>query len=170
MELCIIVAVSENGVIGKDGEMPWHVPGDLEHFRKTTDDHPVIMGRVTFEGILHSLGKPLPNRTNVVLTSRNINSDHDNVILVNNMEDAVEEAARAAVERHDGADRIFIAGGESVYEQFLPQTERLVITEIKEEYEGDAFFYVNENSWNCINRIGKENFTIFEYERVHGAR
>ncbi|ELY62148.1 dihydrofolate reductase, partial [Natronolimnohabitans innermongolicus] len=67
-ELVGIVAVAENGVIGKDGDMPWHVPADLQHFKETTMDHPLIMGRVTYEGILETLGEPLPGRTTVVLT------------------------------------------------------------------------------------------------------
>src|SRR6056297_68380 len=117
-KLVAIVAVADNGVIGKDGDMPWHIPADLEHFKETTMDHPVIMGRVTYEGILEALGTPLPGRTTVVLTSRDLETP-DGAVVAHDVEEAIEAAVTAARERHEEPDRVFVAGGATVYEQFL---------------------------------------------------
>ncbi len=109
LELVGIVAVADNGIIGRDGEMPWHVPADLAHFKETTMGHPVIMGRVTYEGILEALGEPLPGRTTIVLTSQDLETP-ENAVVAASLGEALEAAERAARERHD-ADRIFVAGG-----------------------------------------------------------
>ncbi|MFC6717466.1 dihydrofolate reductase [Natrialbaceae archaeon GCM10025810] len=168
-ELVAIVAVAENGVIGRDGEMPWHLPEDLAHFKETTTDHPVIMGRVTYEGILETLGEPLPGRTTVVLTSRDLEppeSGAERVRAANGLEEALEAAERAADERHGGADRIFVAGGATVYEQFLPALDRLVVTEIRDEPEGDTRFPEwDRDEWTEVSRDERDGFAFLEYVR-----
>ena len=165
-ELVAIVAVAENGVIGRDGEMPWHLPEDLAHFKETTMDHPVIMGRVTYEGILEALGEPLPGRTTVVLTSRDLETP-EHAVVANDLEEALDAAVTAADERHGGAGRIFVAGGATIYEQFLPVVDRLILTEILEEPEGDTFFpqWDRENSWEERSRDDHDGFSFLEYVR-----
>ncbi len=165
-ELVGIVAVAENGVIGKDGDMPWHVPADLQHFKETTMDHPLIMGRVTYEGILETLGEPLPGRTTVVLTSRDLETP-EHAVTAESLADALEAADRAADERHDGADRIFVAGGATVYEQYLPALERLIVTEIHEEPAGDTRFpdWDRDGEWAEVARDERDGLAFLEYVR-----
>jgi len=133
MELAIIVAVAENGVIGTDSEMPWHYPADLQHFKRETTGYPVILGRTTFEAIADRLGGPLPDRTNVVLTK----SDPDlpeGVVVAEDIEEAVAAA------RETGAETAYVVGGASVYEQFLPRADRLLLTRVPERYDGDTYW------------------------------
>ncbi|NGM71509.1 dihydrofolate reductase [Natronolimnobius sp. AArcel1] len=164
-ELVGIVAVADNGIIGKDGDMPWHIPEDLAHFKETTMDHPVIMGRVTYEGILEALGEPLPGRTTVVLTSRDLETP-DNAVTAGSLEEALEKAEQAARVRHDDADRIFVAGGATVYEQFLPALERLISTEVHREPDGDTQFPDwNRKTWNELERDERDGFAFVEYVR-----
>ncbi|SFS56589.1 dihydrofolate reductase [Halostagnicola kamekurae] len=164
-ELVGIVAVADNGVIGRDGDMPWHIPADLEHFKETTMDHPVIMGRVTYEGILEALGKPLPGRTTVVLTSRDLETP-ENAVAAAGLEPALEAAETAARDRHDDADRIFVAGGATVYGQFLPALDRLIVTEVHEEPAGDTTFPSwDRAAWNELARDERDGFAFVEYGR-----
>ncbi|OVE86028.1 dihydrofolate reductase [Natronolimnobius baerhuensis] len=164
-ELVGIVAVADNGVIGKDGDMPWHIPEDLAHFKETTMDHPVIMGRVTYEGILEALGEPLPGRTTVVLTTRDLETP-DNAVTAGSLEEALETADRVARERHDDADHIFVAGGATVYEQFLPVLERLIVTEVHREPDGDTQFpNWNPETWDELERDERDGFAFVEYGR-----
>ncbi|QSW98722.1 dihydrofolate reductase [Haloterrigena alkaliphila] len=164
-ELVGIVAVADNGVIGKDGDMPWHVPEDLRHFKETTMDHPVIMGRVTYEGILETLGEPLPGRTTVVLTNRDLETP-ENAVVAGSLEAALEEADRAARNRHDDAERIFVAGGATVYEQFLPALDRLVVTEVHREPDGDTRFPDwSREDWRVVDRDARDGFDFVEYAR-----
>lgn len=162
-ELVAIVAVADNGVIGRDGDMPWHIPADLQHFKETTMDHPVIMGRVTYEGILETLGEPLPGRTTVVLTSRNLETP-DGAVVAHGLEDALEAAATAARERHGDADRIFVAGGATVYEQFLPAVDRLIVTEVHDAPDGDTYFPDwDREAWTETARDEHDGFAFVEY-------
>ncbi len=121
--ISIIVAYAKGRVIGKDGKIPWYLPSDLKHFKEITSGHTVVMGRKTFE----ALGRPLPERRNVVLT-------HSNAIDVPGVEVAHSKDDVLAL------GDVFIIGGENVYKQFLEVAERLYITEIAFEVDGDAFF------------------------------
>ncbi len=164
-ELVGIVAVADNDVIGKDDEMPWHIPADLQHFKETTMNHPVIMGRVTYEGILEALGEPLPGRTTVVLTRHDLETP-ENAIVANDLEGALEAADRAARERHDGTDRVFVAGGATIYEQFLPALDRLIVTEVHEEPDGDTVFPDwDRESFQVGSRDERDGFAFVEYTR-----
>ncbi|ADD06540.1 dihydrofolate reductase [Natrialba magadii ATCC 43099] len=165
-ELVGIVAVADNGVIGKDGDMPWHIPEDLQHFKETTMAHPVIMGRVTYESIVDALGEPLPGRTTVVLTSRDLETP-ENAVVAHDLQSAVEEAAAAADERHDGADRVFVAGGATVYEQYLPALDRLIVTEVHEEPDGDTQFPDwDRTDFDEVERDEHDGFAFVEYVRT----
>lgn len=168
LDLVGIVAVAENGVIGKDGEMPWHIPEDLQHFKRATMDHPVIMGRVTYESIVEALGEPLPGRTTIVLTTQEFETP-ENAIVADGLEAALERAERAAADRHGGTNRAFVAGGATVYEQFLPAIDRLIVTEVHEAPAGDTYFPDRDAAeWTEDSRAERDGFAFAEYVRVRG--
>ena len=130
MILSLIVAHTRNFTIGRDGGMPWHLPADLAHFKKTTMGSPVLMGRKTFE----SIGRPLPGRLNIVITGSPKPSDNANLRYVKTAEEAVKAAEEA------GAKELFVIGGGSVYRQFIDRADRLYITLIDADIEGDTTF------------------------------
>ena len=137
MLISIIVAVSENGVIGKDNQLLWRLPDDLKRFKKLTLGHPIIMGRKTFD----SIGKPLPGRTSIVIT-RNRNFSMENVIVVHNIEEAIEEAAKLETEE------TFIIGGGELYSSTLAIADRLYVTEVNTIISGDTYFNItNPDQW-----------------------
>lgn len=169
MDLVLVAAVAENGVIGHDGGMPWHYPADLAHFKETTTGHPVVMGRTTYESIAADLGGPLPDRTNVVL-SRSDPDLPDDVVVVESVDAAVEAAERAAEAR--GVDVAYVVGGASVYEQFLPRADAMVLTEIHDAYEGDTRLPGwseddgwNAEGWTAVERDDREELSFVRYER-----
>ena len=162
MRVSLIAAVAANGVIGRDGAMPWHYPEDLMHFKQVTMGHPVIMGRVTFESIVARIDGPLPGRTNIVLTRDpdRIDADHDAVLVATSVEEALELA------RGQDVDEVFVAGGASIYEQFLPVADRLVLTEIHDSYEGDTTFPEwSEAEWQEIERDDRETLSFVTFSR-----
>ena len=159
--IALIAAVAENGIIGRDGEMPWHLPADLRHFKETTTGHPVIMGRLTYESIAADIGGPLPNRTSIVL-SRGSPDLPDDVIVVDSIERAVDAARRAAGD----TETVYVIGGETIYEQFLPRADRLILTEIHDAYEGDTEFPAWDHSeWIERSREDHNGFSFVEYDR-----
>lgn len=159
MEKCIIVAVANNLVIGKDNKMPWHISEDFKYFKNMTSGHPVIMGRKTYE----SIGKPLPNRTNIVLTHKYI----DGVIVVDSIESAYKKA-----EEID--DRCFIIGGASLYKECINTVDKLYITHIYTDVDGDTFFpEIDSNIWKKYSesdtKIDPETgygYSFAIYERI----
>ncbi len=158
-EFVIVAAVAANGVIGRDGGIPWYFPEDLRHFKQLTTGHPVVMGRRTYESIAADLGGPLPDRTNIVL-SRSAPDLPEAVRLVESVPEAVD-AVRAT-----GADVGYVIGGAGVYEAFLPRTSRMVLTEIHEEYEGDTYFpEVDMDAWQEVARDEHDQFDFVTYER-----
>ena len=155
MQVSMIVAMAANRAIGKDGKMPWHLPADLKHFKETTLGCPVIMGRKTFESILVSLGKPLPGRKNIVITrdagyaNAPVAQPHNGKFeLVTTPEAALAAAFNHAVDSNPPAptvfsqvtNAVFVIGGAEIYRIMLPLARRIIITEIKQPFEGDAFF------------------------------
>lgn len=128
--ISIIVAVSENNVIGKRGTLPWYIPEDLKRFRSLTTGHPIIMGRKTHE----SIGKPLPNRTNIIIT-RDLEYKSKGCIVVNSLEEALEKAKTS-----EGSDEIFIIGGGEIYSQAMDKTDKIYLTFIKGNLDGDVYF------------------------------
>ena len=165
LELVAVAAVAENGVIGADGEMPWHLPEDLARFKRRTIGHPVIMGRITYESIVDGLGEPLPERTSVVLTRRDLETPAG-VRTASSVAEAVSEAEAAAEERHDGTDRAFVAGGASVYEQFMDLIERFLYTEVHAKPAGDTTFPEwDRDAWCERDCRAGEGCTFYELER-----
>ena len=161
LTIALIAAVAENGIIGRDGEMPWHLPADLKHFKATTTGHPVIMGRLTYESIAADIGGPLPGRTNIVL-SRGSPDLPEEVVGVGSIQEALDAARQAT----DDAETVYVIGGATVYTQFLPQADRLVLTEIHDSYEGDTEFPAwDREEWTERSREDHDGFSFVEYER-----
>ena len=159
----LIVAVAANGVIGRAGEMPWHLPADLERFKRLTTGHPVILGRRTYESIVDQLGEPLPDRTSVVL-SRSRREYPPGAVHAESVPAAIDAAARAADEH--GVERAFVAGGATVYAAFLPVADRLYRTELADAYEGDTLFPDwDRDAWVETDRDERESFAFVTYER-----
>jgi dihydrofolate reductase len=159
MEVVLIAAVAANGVIGADGELPWHLPADLRHFKRTTTGHPVILGRRTYESIVDRIGGPLPDRTNVVLSRGDPDLPPDVVHA-----ESVDAALAAA--RETGADAVYVAGGHTVYEACLDRADRLELTELDEAYEGDTYFPDwDRDDWCETARDARDGFAFVTYER-----
>ena len=133
MIISLIAAIDKNGVIGADGDLPWNIPSDLKKFKEITSYKPIIMGRKTWD----SIGRPLPNRDNIVI-SGNKNLNLEGAILTLSPEEAITVAKQKAIE--NGADEIMIIGGGYIYNEFINLSDRLYITEVDIEVEGDAFF------------------------------
>lgn len=169
MDLVLVAAVAANCVIGSNGDMPWHYPEDLKRFKRTTTGHPVIMGRKTFESIHRRLDGPLPDRTNIVLTSDPSQlPDHDAVVPATSTTEAVEEASVATASEGPGDDVAYVIGGGTVYEQFLPQASHLLLTEIHQEHDGDTKFpEYDDETWREVEREEHEEFDFVTYERRH---
>ncbi len=142
-EIIVIAALSNNRVIGNKKDIPWYLSDDLVHFKKLTMNYPCIMGRNTFEAIPEQF-RPLPNRENIILTSRPEYNPKGTTIF-NSFESAIAYAK-------DYNDKIFIIGGSSVYELGLTVADRLELTRIHVEFDGDTYFpHVNWSEWELIN-------------------
>ncbi len=146
--ITIITAMTRNRVIGKRNALPWYIPEELKLFRKLTSGHTVIMGKNTF----HSIEKPLPNRHNIV-----VSSSEENIEGV----DVCRSISEALTKANGYQKEIYIIGGANIYAQFLPIVDRLYISYIKTDYEGDVFFPpFDVNQWNITE---KKDFPEFEF-------
>jgi dihydrofolate reductase len=144
--LSIIVAAASNGVIGRNNALPWHLPGDLQYFKRITMGKPVVMGRKTFE----SIGRPLPGRTNVVI-SRDPGFSAAGVKVVASLEAALKLATDIAM--IDGVEELVVIGGEQIYREALPMAQRIYLTEVHADVEGDAVLPpVRWEEWSEISR------------------
>jgi dihydrofolate reductase len=134
-----VVAISENHVIGKDNKLLWYLPNDLRHFKEITSGHTVIMGRKTFD----SVGKPLPRRRNIIVTRQDIAIEGCEV--VNSIESALELCK--------GEAEVFIVGGAEIYRQSMHLTDRIYLTIVHKEFEGDSFFpEIDKKEWKEVLR------------------
>ena len=147
----IIVAVASNGVIGDKNSLLWHIREDMVHFRTTTSGHPVIMGRKTYD----SIGRPLPKRTNVVIT-RDANLTIEGCSVVHSLEEAIE--------MFDSAEEVFVIGGAQIYAQALPLADRIYLTVVGKEYEGDTSFPAFDYSqWTELSKEDYARGEEYEY-------
>ena len=160
MRLTLIAAMAGNRVIGRAGAIPWHLPADLKRFKQITMGHWLIMGRRTFE----SIGRPLPGRTTVVVT-RQPGYSPEGVFAVHSIEEALVLAR--------GEEEVFVAGGAQIYAATLPMADRLHLTLVEDEYEGDAFFpAVDLSGWRLVRsdrlkaQAGSPACTFMTYERI----
>jgi dihydrofolate reductase len=144
MRLSIVVAMDSNRLIGKDNGLPWHLPADLAFFKKLTTGNTILMGRKTFD----SIGRPLPNRRNIVIT-RNADIEIAGCEVVNSIEEALSLA--------QGETEVMVIGGAKLYQQILPIADRLYITQIESEFDGDTYFpSYNEAEWFQISLDSRE--------------
>lgn len=138
--ITIIAAVAENNALGKDNQLIWHLPADLKRFKQVTLGHHIIMGRKTFE----SLGKPLPNRTTIIIT-RNKNYKQEGCIVVNSLPEAIEASKTD--------ENPYILGGAEIYKQAMEIADKLDLTFVHHSFDADAFFpEIDTTTWNEIER------------------
>lgn len=157
-ELVLIAAVANNGVIGVRNTIPWKIREDMAHFRDLTTGHPVVMGRKTYESIPPKF-RPLPDRQNILITRSECYKIDDGVIVCHTIEDALRNA-------REYVSPIFIAGGGEIYNETIDLADRLEITEVHSDYEGDAFFpTISKNSWREDTRIPREGYSFVRYVR-----
>ena len=144
--LSLIAAVASNGCIGRGGDLPWYIPEDLRHFKRLTMGRPVIMGRVTYEGIVARLGGPLPGRENIVLSRSGLSLDE-------------------ALKGRRG--EVFVAGGAQIYALALPRADRIYLTRVHRAVEGDAFFPpLDMAAWGEVAREDHDGFSFVTLERA----
>lgn len=154
--ISFIVAMDENRVIGKDNQLPWHLPEDLKYFKRVTMGHPIIMGRKTFE----SIGRPLPGRENIILTG-NHEYHHDGCYVMHSLEELLEYC------RKDEEKEYFVIGGAEIFRLLFPYADRLYITKIRHQFEGDTFFPLFPMSeWEIVSREKgiKDEKNPYDYE------
>lgn len=160
--ITIVVAIGEKNEIGFDNQLLWHLPKDLKHFKDLTSGHPVIMGRKTYE----SIGKPLPNRTNIVI-SRKKDWFEEGILIVGSIKEAIKFAKKIDEE-------IFIIGGGNIYEQTMEIVDKLEVTLVKADLEADTFFpKIDHKIWRKTNEVCHEkdeknsyDFCFQTYEKV----
>ena len=164
LEVVIIAAVAENNIIGRDGKIPWRIPEDVERFRELTMNHPVVMGWKTYESIPEEF-RPLPGRLNLVLSK---SKNYPGVFMYNNLEKALNDLneKKPYVQGVDYS-QTFLIGGQRVYEEGLKHADRMEITRVHKEYEGDAFFpEIKSSDWKIVFEGRRKNYTFFTYRRA----
>ena len=155
MDISIIVAVAENGVIGKDNQLLWRLSEDLKLFKKRTSHHAVIMGRKTYD----SIGKPLPNRLNIVI-SRSKDLKIEGCTVANSLQDAIEIA-----KNESDKDEVFIIGGEKIYNLAESLATKLYLTKVHATLEGDAFFNLKPyEDWTLVSSLSYHKDEKNEYD------
>ena len=144
--IALIIAVAQNGVIGRNNRLPWRIPAELKYFKASTMGKPLVMGRKTFE----SLGKALPGRTNIVVT-RDLQFRADDTIVVHDIDSALRCADGVA--QRDGVSEIMVIGGADIYRQTLPVAHTLYYTDVKIDADGDAYFRdIDWTQWQCMQQ------------------
>lgn len=156
--ITLIAALGRNRVIGRDGDMPWHLPGDLARFKATTMGHTLLMGRATFDAI----GRVLPGRRTIVIT-RNPAWQHAGVETAHSFAEALALAGPA--------DEVFVAGGGQVYAEAMPWAHRMVLTEVDQSPEGDTWFpeWVVDD-WHEVAREEAAGWSVVTYDRAAGSK
>ncbi|MBI3027215.1 type 3 dihydrofolate reductase [Candidatus Woesearchaeota archaeon] len=145
MIISLIAAMGKNNVIGKDNSLPWKLPADMKRFKELTTGKPVIMGRKTFE----SIGKPLPNRKNIVIT-RDKDYRAKGCIVVHSADSALKAATKA--------EEVMVIGGEQIFKEFLPKANKMYLTFIYKDFDGDAYFpEYDKSEWKEIKREEYKN-------------
>ena len=158
MIISLIVAIAQNGVIGKsNGEMSWYVKEEFQHFKNTTLGFPIVMGRKTFE----TLGKPLKGRLNIIVSkNQSYKTLFNDVVVESSLDKAIEHCENI------NSERIFIIGGGEIYKQAVSFVDEMIITFMKFEAEGEVKFpKINNDDWNIKKLSDHELFEIFRYER-----
>jgi len=148
IELSLIVAMAKNRAIGRDNALPWHLPDDLKYFKSVTMGKPIVMGRKTFD----SIGRPLPGRLNIVIT-RNSEWQHPGVAVASSLQEALMMAASDEGSGSHSPREVMVIGGEQIYRTAIDRADRLYITRVQTEVDGDAFFpEYDESQWFEVAR------------------
>jgi dihydrofolate reductase len=151
------VAVADNLVIGKGNDLPWYLPEDLKHFKKITLGKTVVMGRKTYESIVKRLNKPLPGRKNVVISRQTDYKVPEGVLVFNSLTSAVTALL---------SEDLYIIGGAEIYKQALPLAQKLYMTHVSGNFEGDAYFpEVDFSQWEKVEEQPHEGYTFAVYSR-----
>ncbi len=151
------VAVSENNVIGKNNDLPWHLPEDLKHFKELTLGKTVVMGRKTYESIVARLKKPLPGRKNVVITRQKNFIVPPEVLVFNSIEEAINNLP---------SEDLYIIGGSEIFKLAMPLAGEMLVTRVTGEYEGDAFFpEVDGSIWQKVEEEKHDGYSFVKYKR-----
>jgi dihydrofolate reductase len=162
MTVTLVAAMGANRVIGLDGDMPWHFPEDLAHFKRTTMGGTMVMGRKTFDAI----GRALPGRRTIVVT-RSADWSHDGVDVAHSLEEALAMAGNPSAAASSASADVFVVGGGDVYAQALPLADRLVLTEIDESPHGDTFFPEwSRDEWEETSRDRAGDLAFVTWERT----
>lgn len=159
--ISFLFAMGENRVIGKDNDLPWHLPADLAYFKKVTLGHPIIMGRKTYE----SIGRPLPGRKNIVVT-RNEHFAAEGCTVVHSVEEALSSLPKN--------EEIFVIGGTNLFEAFYGHADRMYVTFIHESFEGDTYFReIKDTEWRLVSteenkkdQKNKYDYDFLVYDRI----
>ncbi|MFH1291961.1 MAG: dihydrofolate reductase [bacterium] len=155
--IALISAVADNNCIGKNNQLPWHIPEDLKHFKELTSKKTVLMGRKTFESILGYLGKPLPKRKNIVITRSTDYQVPNGAEVYNNIQQAFAD--------HENED-IFVIGGAGIYAQTIDLADTLYITHVRGLVEGDAFFpKIDTTIWKEVEREDHNGYSFVTYKK-----
>jgi dihydrofolate reductase len=158
MEIIIISALAKNNVIGNKGAIPWHIKEDFQRFKRITLGHPIIMGRKTYQSLPQNV-RPLPGRTNIVLT-RQTDFAEEGVFVFQSFEDALNYCKK------EKCEKVFIGGGKKVYEVALPFANTLELTRVEKEYEGDTLFPpFSEEEWQLEKEEPHEGFSFQTFKR-----
>ncbi len=158
MSITLIAAVAEDNVIGKDNQIPWHIPEDLKRFKTLTLGHTLIMGRKTFESILKTLGHPLPGRKNVVVTRSEDFQAPPEVEIRHSVHDALTA--------HENED-VFIIGGAEIYAQTIDSADRLCITHVLQNIPGDTYFpAIKQTEWEITEEEKREGYRFSVYQKI----
>ncbi len=161
MRIIIISAIAQNGVIGRaNGEMPWHVKEEFQHFKQTTLGSPVIMGRKTFE----TLGKPLKGRENIIITrNKNFKVDFEETTICHSLELAIDYC------QSKNCEKVFIIGGGNIYHQAMPIADEMILSFMKFEADGEVRFpEINVDIWKQVSAEDREQFEIRKYVKKNG--
>ena len=160
MEIIIIAAMANNRVIGKDNVLPWSIKKDMQHFKELTKGWPCIMGRKTWESLPK---KPLPGRLNVVISGSReqvAGSSEQDVEVYKSLNDAIKQCA--------DYEKIFIIGGESIYKQAMDIANKIELTLIHQDYDGDTYFpEIDDNYWKVSNKIDFDTFSFITYNKIN---
>ncbi len=158
--ISFVVAIGQNNVMGKDNAIPWHIPADLKFFKKVTMGHPIVMGRKTYD----SIGKPLPGRENIIMT-RNQHYAQEGCTIIHTVEELLK--------LEEKNEEVCVIGGAEIFKITFPHADRLYLTKINHEFEGDTFFPdFDESEWKIISEEkgpkdekNPYDYTFFIYER-----
>ncbi len=160
MKISFVVAVSENGVIGSHNSIPWLIPEDLKHFKEITMGHVCLMGKHTFDSIMSKLGKPLPGRTNVVITRQTDVQFPEGVVVYHSLNEALSQIQ---------TDELMVAGGGQIYQQLMDsgRVDKIYMTEVHKHIDGDVLFpKFDKSKWKETSREDHPEFSFLTYERA----